>query len=161
MTISSGNSISSSTWYCWDNLFTFAADGSNYKLTAVSVNYPYEVLIVPSTWSGKDVVSIGDGTNNIFSAAAANSKVKTIILTEKITKINDKALFNVAIIENIIIPKTVTNIGVEAIHTTKDGANIYYQGTMDQWFNIKLDSVHFLTKLFIKYPLCQLLFLLN
>jgi hypothetical protein len=140
LTIGSSNAITSSTWYCWNDLFTFDTDGSGYKLIDVSVHYPYEVLILPSTWNGKDVISIGDGTNSIFSVAGANSKVKTLILTDKLTKINAKALYQVGIIENLIIPKTVTSIGANAINTTKTNTQIYYQGTMDDWFNVSLGS---------------------
>ena len=81
----------------------FELDGDGYKV--VGCDKKAENAVIPSTYKGKPVTSIGD------SAFYACNDLTSVTIGKSVTSIGDWAFYNCTSLASITIPDSVTSIG--------------------------------------------------
>jgi hypothetical protein len=81
----------------------FELDGDGYKV--VGCDKKAENAVIPSTYNGKPVTSIGD------SAFYACNDLTSVTIGKSVTSIGDWAFYNCTSLASITIPDSVTSIG--------------------------------------------------
>jgi hypothetical protein len=85
-------------------------------------------------------VTIGDGVTSIGNYAFNLCiNLPNIIIPDSVTSIGDYAFNNCASLTNVTIGDGVTSIGEKAFAISAL-ENVYYNGTIEDWCNIKFDS---------------------
>lgn len=99
----------------------YVKEGNGYSLVKYSrgVKNTFEKeVIIPNTYNGKKVISIGNG-------AFKNTDIEKVQLPEGLEEIKSKAFYNCTSITKIEIPKTVTAIRGEAFAKCKSLRMVY------------------------------------
>lgn len=109
--------------------------GSNAFYRAYGLNYIYIEDI--ASWCN---IEFNDPDFYFFNAKLVmNGKiVTTLTIPEGVNKISRYAFNLREHLEALYIPKSVTEIGWEAFYECRNLSSVYYQGTMEEWKNVKL-----------------------
>lgn len=89
-------------------------------------------VIIPSTYKGKPVISIGS------EAFVMCRSITSITIPEGVTFIDSYAFDSCSKLARIVIPKSVISIAEYAIYGCR--ADIYFNGTQEQWNEIEKDN---------------------
>ena len=98
------------------------------------------------TWNEKTGEVIISGTGMIeckfdyYSAGRFynNPKIKSVIINEGITQIGSYLFHNSTNIRKVVIPKSCILIGQHAFYKLSDDVDFYYNGTKEEFWNIKI-----------------------
>ncbi|MBQ1261256.1 MAG: leucine-rich repeat domain-containing protein, partial [Clostridia bacterium] len=101
--------------------FTYVQETDSYKITGSPL---VDEVYIPSTYEGKSVTVIGDGSFR------NNSAVKTVHIPDTVTTI-EKEAFMFSGLESLLLPATVTSIGEYAFYGGVE--TVYYGGTVADW----------------------------
>ena len=71
---------------------------------------------------------------------SGNVHLKKIIIPSGVTRIGKLSFDNCQKLEEVIIPKTVKEIGKSAFYYSTNLKNIYYEGSVAEWENIKIEA---------------------
>ena len=85
-------------------IFTLLDDGT-YSITAKDVNYMPSEVVIPSTYNGKAVTSIG------YSAFRNCNSLTSVVIPNSVTSIDSAAFYDCHSLVNVAIPNSVTYIG--------------------------------------------------
>ena len=106
-------------------------------------------------------VKLSDSLTEISASLFYNcSSLKEVVLPESITKVSASAFFNCFGIKKLTFSKELRGIGSYAFSGCSNIENVYYNGTLDNWANIKFYSIvsnpmyyakHLFTKIDNKY----------
>ena len=88
-------------------------------------------IVIPSKYEDKKVVSIGEG------AFANFYNLKSIVIPNSVTSIGLGAFYECSSLKSIVIPNSVTSIGEHAFLWCSSLENVYNNGTIEDWCNIK------------------------
>lgn len=108
-------------------------NGSNFSVVGYTESISNEVNIL-STFLDKNVVSIED--NAFYDCDSLTS----ITIPNSVTSIGDRAFYDCDSLTSIIIPNSVTSVGYIAFNGCRLLENIYYEGSMEDWYNITFIS---------------------
>lgn len=89
----------------------------NGKATITSINSNEEAIVIPSTIDGYQIYSIG-------SEAIASSRIKMIVISDGIEKLDWFAFRNCTSLSSITIPSSVSSIGYGAFDNTSKNLTI-------------------------------------
>lgn len=110
---------------------------SENRILIEEYNGKSDILEIKPSYSVEEKEYITDLSE--FQVGIGNSKVKTLILGEGITDINDAA-FNSCDVESVYFPKTISVVydkTLNYLHPADEGKiKIYYAGTEEEWNNI-------------------------
>ncbi len=84
--------------------YTFTANG--YEVSGIGTAKDKDIII-PSTYNGKAVTSIGD-------EAFSSSDIKFVLIPDSVTSIGNEAFYSCGSLSEIVIPDSVTSIGGKA-----------------------------------------------
>lgn len=95
-----------------------------------------------------------DYTTNLFTPAPwysmSNSRVKSVIITDGVTHIGNRAFDDCNILTTVSIPSSVTSIGSKAFDGCDSLTDIYFAGNESQWNNVRI-SDDFITQVTVHY----------
>lgn len=86
--------------------YELTSDGTAYTVIGIGECKDTEIVI-PKIYEGLPVTAVGKGEENLYW----NESVKSIIIPDSVTQINDCAFIGCSGLTNIVIPDSVTNIG--------------------------------------------------
>ena len=89
--------------------YTLSEDGMSYSVTRIGECIDTE-LIIPSTYEGLPVTSIGD------SAFSGCSSLTSVVIGDSVTSIGEKAFRYCSSLTEVVIPDRVTSIGGSAFY---------------------------------------------
>ena len=117
-----------------DFTFTELNDGT-YSIAAKDVNNIPANVVIPSTYNGKAVTSIG---RDAFEYCTG---LTSITIPNSVTSIGRSAFYGCTGLTSITIPSSVTSIGVFAFYNCNSLATVYYYGgTAKDWASVSIDS---------------------
>lgn len=95
-----------------------------------------------------------DYTTNLFTPAPwysmSNSRIKSVIITDGVTHIGNRAFDDCNILTSVSIPASVTSIGSKAFDGCDSLTDIYFAGNESQWNNVRI-SDDFITQVTVHY----------
>lgn len=151
LTINSDNNsyLLNATWhYLGDTQVFYEQDGLKYVLDISSkkadimsfLDTTKTSITIPSTisYNGEDYI-ITEIPDNVFGART-DIKLESIIISEGITKIENRAFVSLDSLTNITIPKSVTTIEPYAFSGCSNLNSVFYLGTRDDKANITIGS---------------------
>lgn len=84
---------------------------------------------------------LGNYANKYLALMGINEKkVKSFEIHENAKLIDETAFFDCDLLENVIIPRSIKNIGIGAFSECSLLENVYYTGTINEWCNISLEG---------------------
>ena len=136
--------------------YELSSDKTYYIVTGIGKTTDTKIVI-PSTYSGLPVTSIGDSAfynctslesieipNSITSigsfAFAYCTSLTSIEIPNSVTSIGENAFRQCARLESIEIPNSVTSIGEYAFVVCRSLENVYYNGTIEDWCKISFSD---------------------
>ena len=100
----------------------------------ISVDIPAYAF---QSFGGLETVTILDGTKSIDSYAFANcTSLKNIVFSDTVESIGDYVLQGCTSLTSITLGKNIKTISTNAFYGIKNLENIYYTGTLEDWFNL-------------------------
>ena len=111
--------------------------GSKRKFAKVYFDLAPSGILVSDVLSYRDIAFVPDCNNVPFRVT---SMCSTAIIDKGIEWIPEKAFYLCAAMEELQIPDSVTQIGVDAFQCCKEIKDVYYQGTAEQWQKIKIEK---------------------
>ncbi len=112
--------------------FVEIQDGAGYQVSGMG-KATDETVIIPATYGGKPVLSIGAG-------AFQGKKIKSITIPEGVTEIGIMAFWNCTELTYVYIPKTMKTFGMNAFRGTDKLKDFTYDGTQAEWDAISKDA---------------------
>lgn len=91
-------------------------------------------IIIPSTYEGKPVTTIGEG------AFYGCDSLTSVVIPDNVTTIGDKAFSDCSSLTSVVIGDSVTAIGEDAFSYCKSLTDVYYTGREEEWENIEISS---------------------
>lgn len=108
--------------------FAYTVDGDNIELADYSGNSA--VLTINDKYTVDGVEYIVDDLLNFH---VGSSSVKTLIISEGITELNN-TIFNGAAITTLYLPKSLTSIEDDTLaYLNEDDINLHYGGSEEEW----------------------------
>ena len=86
-------------------------------------------------------VTIGNSVTSIGRSAFYNcSSLKSVTIGNSVTSIGSEAFYSCSSLTSVTIGNSVTSIGSYAFYSCISLTNVYYEGTIEDWCNIKFNS---------------------
>ena len=134
----------------WEGDFVFSQNqDETYTLIGYTNDANVTEITVPSTYSGRSVVAIG---NNAFNS---NLTIQRVIIPESVTRIGSRAFYNCQNLQNIRLPSKITKIGADAFAYCNNLTNLYYSNTIYNWAKITFEETSILGNSTSGYVFCN------
>ena len=108
----------------------YELEENSYKVVYSSSNSANSEIVIPSTYFGIPVTSIGDYAFDTYL------NLTSITIPDSITSIGEYAFYYCTSLTSITIPGSVTSIGDCAFRNCESLTSIYFNGTPAQWNSI-------------------------
>ena len=116
-------------------------DCSNLTSITIPDNVTYSSVSAFSNCSNLTSVTIGNGVTSIGPEAFYGcDSLTSVTIPNSVTSIGDWAFFSCDSLTSITIPYGVTSIGDSAFSGCTGLADVYFEGTKEQWCAIEIDS---------------------
>ncbi|MCR5741105.1 MAG: leucine-rich repeat protein [Gammaproteobacteria bacterium] len=111
------------------------------SLVKVESRYTYGSSILRYVPNTLKKVTITNQTNLQNGAFYGVPMVETVILSERLEKINSNVLYNSGV-KNLVLNNKITNTYTDTFSGAKALMNVYYNGSIDDWLDIKFDGTY-------------------
>ena len=137
--------------------FGFTNNGTQYIVTGYNGNETD--VVIPSKYNGKNVIGINnyafnscdfiksitfDADSHVqtigLHAFEGCTSLKSIILPNGVTSIEDGAFYYCSSLKDVVIPDSVESIGSQLFWECTSIEKVNYLGTIDQWAEINIES---------------------
>ena len=113
--------------------FTLREDGT-YSIKAKDVNNMPSEVVIPSTYNGKAVTSIGN------YAFASCSSLESVTIPNSVKFVGNYAFQSCSSLESVVIGDSVITIGNYAFASCSSLTEVYYNGSASEWNRISINS---------------------
>lgn len=134
-------------------IYELTDDGNGYVVKGF--NGTETEITVPATYNGKPItkiaekafencnltaIEIGNNVEEIGSSAFSRSKLKRVVIPDKVTAIAQSTFYLCVNLEEITLPKNLTYIDCDAFGFCRKLKTVRFKGTTDEWNNIIVED---------------------